>query len=279
MLWSSHIQIFQIDTKCLFLTFFKLENQKIITSGEFWTPEGSHRYNCCLEMKVLAFLGGGSTNIRSRWILNKNIFSLTHEWREPLSNHKGSDVKRCHSRFSCSELGWWGGSFSSNVPPPWPCYILSLSPIKVKWAPFLGMGRYRTYKIPVQILCYPTDLAIDTTWYEWHCLGPACRFMRLLNISSSCHGNTACYLAHLWRLRYEHQRYLQHVQKWKSCRRVSNLGENLHPKHKQYISLNLFRPDSSYTTHVATHSFLATKPVPNLLPVGSQPAKDTLSKR
>lgn len=246
MLWSSHIQIFQIDTKCSFLTFFKLENQKIKTSGELWTPEGSHPYNCPGNER--SFLGGVYQHKIKMDFEQKHF--CANAWMDPVSNFKGSDVKRCHSRFNCSELGWWGGSFSSNVPPPWPCYILSLSPIKVKWAPSLGMGRYITYKIPVQILCCPTDLAIDTTWYDWHCLGPAYRSMRLLNISSSCHGNTACYLAHLWRLRYEHQRYLQDVQVMKVMSTCIKSGWKFASEAQAiHFTLNLFRPDSSYTVY------------------------------
>ena len=126
-------------------------------------------------------------------------------------------------------------------------------PYQGEMGTFFGDGEiyiYNIYKIPVQIPCCPTDLAIDTTWYDWHCLGPAYRSMRLLNISSSCHGNTACYLAHLWRLRYEHQRYLQHVQVMKVMSACIKSGWKFASEAQAiHFTLNLFRPDSSYTVY------------------------------
>ena len=206
------------------------------------------------KWKVLSW--GGSTNIRSRWILNKNIFALTHEWihcqiirgvmlnvatLDSVAPNLDDEEVLFHQMYLLPGL-----VISYHYPlSRWNGHL------------FWGWGDiyiYSIYKIPVQIPCCPTDLAIDTTWYDWHCLGPAYRSMRLLNISSSCHGNTACYLAHLWRLRYEHQRYLQHVQVMKvmsacikSGWKFASEAQAIHFIKPLQTWLILYHPCSCYT--------------------------------
>ena len=129
------------------------KSMKIRTSGELWTPERSHPYNCPGN-ESLSFLGGVYQH-KIKMDNEQNMF-FPKAWM--LSNIATLDSV-------AQNLDDQDDFFHQHVPR-WPCNILSYP--QSWWNGHLFGGREIYYT--VQNPSCQTDLAVDTTWYDCHCL-------------------------------------------------------------------------------------------------------------